>query len=101
MTEEQSQEDKHLQNGEPITLVRNQKNNLNIAKADYSLIQKWKFNLESSEISNSLSILYAVSTWPQKKLSRTCKWGSIDLGGGNADRGDGGKKWGCRWEQKW
>lgn len=34
MTEEQSQEDKHLQNGEPITLVGNQKNTLNIAKAD-------------------------------------------------------------------
>lgn len=27
-----------------------------------------------------------------KKLSRTCKWGSIDLGGGNADDGVGG--WG-------
>ena len=28
---------------------------------------------------------------PQKKLSRTCKWGSIDLGGSTADREDGGK----------
>ena len=34
MTEEQSQEDKHLQNAEPIALVGNQKNILNIAKAD-------------------------------------------------------------------